>query len=69
MSEMVQVIGIFAIVAGVLVELLILLPNIVVKFYILVKGMFSKKSKVRSKGTKKSLVVYDWIIERPQSKI
>ena len=62
-SEMVQVLGIFAIVISIIVEMVILLPNIVVKLWLTIKGMISKKSKVKADGVKKNLLIYDWVLE------
>ena len=60
---MIQVIGIFAIVSSIIIELIILLPNIVVSLWITIKGMISKKSKLKADGVKKNLLIYDWVLE------
>ena len=48
---------------SVVIELVVLLPLLAVKLIIFLKGVFSKKSKVRAEGAKIGLVIYDWVLE------
>ena len=60
---MIQVLGIFSIVISIIMEILILLPIIIVNLWIKVKGIVSINSKVKAEGAKKSLIIYDWVLE------
>ena len=63
-SSIVQVLGILMIVASILVEIIVLVPNIIINLYFLIKSIFSKESKIRANGVMKSLVIYDWVLEK-----
>ena len=61
--ELIQVGAIFAIVICILIEMIILIPNVLLRLWLFLKGVVSKKSKIRAEGTKKGLIIYDWVLE------